>query len=333
MSGGVDSSVVALGLLRDKYEVVGVTLSMGRRCDGVVVEDVEKVAKYLGIEYKILNVENQFKNEVVDYFVNSYLDGETPNPCAVCNRLIKFKSVIDFMKEIKADFVATGHYANIIENSGKYELHKAKCLTKDQSYFLSTLDYSYLKYIKFPVGYKNDKNEVRKFAEKFGLPVANKKDSQDVCFVDSNYKDFLLNYVKIKAKKGYIKHINGEILGEHSGILNYTIGQRRGLNISYSKPLYVVNFDVHNNIVYVGENEDLFSNELVIKNLNFLDNLEDKNYTIKLRSTHKGQGGKVKLVDENKAKIILCEKSRAITKGQLCCIYDGDKVVGSGWIC
>lgn len=334
MSGGVDSSTTALKLLEEGHEVIGVTLTMGRECDEVVVDDARKVARVLGVEHKILDVKEQFKSGVLDYFVKSYRIGETPNPCAVCNRKIKFKSIIDLMKEIKADFVATGHYANIVENDGKYELHKAKCLAKDQSYFLSDLKYDYLQYIKFPLGTIKDKEEVRKIAKTNGLAVADKKDSQDICFVENDYKDFLRKTSNIPEKTGFIKHINGKILGKHKGILNYTIGQRKGLGVAYKTPIYVVKLDVKNNIVFVGGDGDLFSNKLMIRDLNLLAELEEKSYTMKLRSTHKGQEGIIKLIKENdKAEVILEEQTRAATVGQLCCIYDGTKVVGAGWIC
>ncbi len=334
MSGGVDSSTTAFKLLKNGYEVIGITLSMGRNCDEKAIEDAKKVASIMEIEHKVVDVNNQFKSNVIDYFINSYLSGDTPNPCAICNKFVKFKVIIDFMKEIGADFVATGHYAKIINNDGNYELHKANCLEKDQSYFLSTLNYEYLKYIKFPLEEENNKDDVRKIAQKISQHIATKKDSQGICFIDKDYKKFLADNVESIFKKGDIKHINGKILGKHNGIVNYTIGQRRGIGVSYGKPIYVVKFDVENNIVYVGDESDLYFDNLLIKNLNLLSNLfEDKIYTIKLRSTHKGQDGKIKLLCNNMAEVKFLEKTRAITKGQLCCIYDGNLVVGSGWIC
>ncbi len=334
MSGGVDSSTTAFKLLKNGYEVIGITLAMGRTYDKKAIEDAKKVASTIGIEHKVLDVNDQFKSNVIDYFINSYLSGETPNPCAVCNKFVKFKIIIDFMKEINADFVATGHYAKIINNNGNYELHKATCLDKDQSYFLSNLNYEYLKYIKFPLEDENSKNDVRKNAQEINSYIANKKDSQGVCFIETDYKKFLADNVKSVFKYGEIRHINGKILGKHNGIVNYTIGQRRGIGVSYGRPIYVVKFDIENNIVYVGDEKDLYSDNLVIEKLNLLSSLsEDKIYTIKLRSTHTGQSGKIKLLDNNKAKVNFLEKTRAVTKGQLCCIYDGDLVVGSGWIC
>lgn len=334
MSGGVDSSTTAYRLLKNGYNVIGITLAMGRTCDEKAIEDAKKIATTIGIEHKVLDVSNQFKFNVIDYFVNTYLSGDTPNPCAVCNKIVKFKTIIDFMKEIGADFVATGHYAKIVNNNGNYELYKANCLNKDQSYFLSTLNHEYLQYIKFPLEDENSKDDVRKIAQEINSYIATKKDSQGVCFIDTDYKKFLFDNVKSIFKKGEIRHINGKILGKHNGIVNYTIGQRKGMGVAYGKPIYVVKFDVENNIVYVGGEEDLYSDSLVMNNLNLLTNIyEDKVYTIKLRSTHKGQDGMVKLLKNNEAEVRFLEKTRAVTKGQLCCIYDGDLVVGSGWIC
>lgn len=338
MSGGVDSSTTAFKLLRDGHKVIGVTMSMGRKCDANSIQDARLVAKKIGIEHHVLDVSNNFKEIVIDYFINSYLSGETPNPCARCNKFVKFKEIIDFMKKIKADYVATGHYSKIIYNNDKYELHKATCLEKDQSYFLSTLDYDFLQYIIFPLGDEISKENTRNEAKNAGLHIFNKHDSQDVCFIEDNdYKKFLSNNINknIYNKQGIIQHINGTALGKHNGIINYTIGQRKGLNISYNKPIFVTSLDAKNNIVYVSDNEeDLFSNCFYINNVNVLSEIKHNyNYNIKIRSTHSGQLGNVELLDDGKkAKINLNEKTRAVTKGQLCCIYDNSKVIASGYI-
>ncbi|MDR1498950.1 MAG: tRNA 2-thiouridine(34) synthase MnmA [Rickettsiales bacterium] len=333
MSGGVDSSTTATRLREEGYRVVGVTLAMGRKCDKRAIDDAQKVSEYIGIKHQVLDVSGPFRENVVDYFINSYLNGITPNPCAVCNRTIKFKELVDFMHQIGADYVATGHYANIVNNNGKYELHKAICQVRDQSYFLSTLKYEYLQYIKFPLGNETSKSNVREYARNSGLHVAEKDDSQDVCFIETNYRDFIINNAKYAGKFGLIKHVNGEVLGEHGGIINYTIGQRKGLGISYKDPIYVVRIDVENNIVYVGGNEDLYSNTVKIYNMNVLAEIdENKEYTVKLRSANNGQPGKIKLGADNTATVVLNEKTRAITTGQLCCLYDGTKVIADGWI-
>lgn len=335
MSGGVDSSVSAIKLLKEGCNVVGATLSMGRGCDISAIVDAKIVCEKLGIEHHVIDVSYNFKNKVIDYFVNSYLNGETPNPCSVCNRTVKFQEMINFMKKISADYIATGHYAKIIYNGNKYELHKADCLEKDQSYFLSTIKYEFLQYIKFPLAEEISKNNTREEAKNVGLHVFDKQDSQDVCFIDNNdYKKFLISVDDNICKEGEIKHLNGKILGRHNGIINYTIGQRKGLGVSYNKPIFVVKFDIKDNIVYVSDDEnDLFNDIFYINNLNKLTEIkENYEYTVKIRSTHSGQLGKVELINENEAKIVLNEKTRAITKGQLCCLYDGSMVVGSGYI-
>lgn len=330
MSGGVDSSTTAFRLLKEGYEVEGITLNMGRTCDKSVIEGAKIIAQKLDIKHHVLDVGNKFNKRIIDYFINSYKSGETPNPCAMCNRFIKFEEMINFLKEKDFDFLATGHYANIFFENGKYTLNKAKCHDRDQSYFLSTLKYDFLQYIKFPLGQEITKDNVREEAKNFDEEIAAKKDSQDICFIEKDYKDFLKN--KISSKSGQIKHINGDVLGEHNGIINYTIGQRKGLGISYKKPIFVVRFDIENNTIYVSDNEnDLYNDRLYINNVNVLADLRPE-YLIKLRSTHKGEMGRVNLLENSRAEIILNNKTRAITKGQLACFYDGDKVVGSGWI-
>lgn len=335
MSGGVDSSTTAVKLLQEGYNVVGATMVMGRKCDEDAVNDSKIVSKQLNIKHYTIDVSNNFKKNVIDYFINSYISGETPNPCSVCNNFVKFAEMINFMEKINADYIATGHYAKIVQNQENYELHKALCLEKDQSYFISTIKYDFLQYIKFPLSNELSKNNVRNEAKNFNLHISGKQDSQDVCFVDNNdYKKFLTDNINNYKKNGLIKHINGTVLGEHNGIINYTIGQRRGLNISYNKPIFVVSFDNTNNIVYVSDNEeDLFNDIFYIKNLNILSNIKSNyNYTIKIRSTHGGDDGQIEIIDENKAKITLNKKTRAITRGQLCCIYDSSQVICSGYI-
>lgn len=335
MSGGVDSSVTLYKMIENGYEVSGLTLSMGRECDKIAIQDAKQVSEKLGIKHYVLDVCNDFNKNVLDYFTSSYMLGETPNPCVMCNKFVKFKSIIDFAKQNNYDFIATGHYAKIINNNGIFELYRGKNLKKDQSYFLAMLDYGFLQCIKFPLCDVKNKDETRSIAKKIGLHVAEKKDSQDICFINKDYKDFLINNRKIKTKKGLIKHLDGTVLGEHDGIINYTIGQRKGLGISYQKPLYVVKLDGLNNIVYVGDDSNLLQNSLIIKDLNILNNViynENVEFDFKLRSTHSGEKGKIKLLDNNKAEIRLNTNTRAITKGQLCAVYLKDMVVGGGWI-
>lgn len=339
MSGGVDSSVAALLLQQEGYDIVGLTLTMGRYCDGQSVDDAVAVAKQIGIEHGVLDVSKTFREKVTSYFIKTYKIGQTPNPCAKCNKLIKFKNLIDYMYAMGADYIATGHYARIVKNSttskdifSTYTLCKAKNLEKDQSYFLSTLDHKYLKFIKFPLGEFNSKTKVREIAKINNLMVADKDDSQDVCFINDTCGNYLKDNIS-SIESGYIKHINGEILGKHNGIFNYTIGQRKGLGISYSEPLFVVKIDSVTNTIYVGSNDDLYSDRVYLYEFNKLSKLEQtKKYLIKLRSTHVGQFGFVESIDGDNVVIKLQKPARAVTKGQLCCLYDGDVVVGSGWI-
>lgn len=334
MSGGVDSSVSASILLEEGYDIIGLTLNMGRCCDRRSIEDASLVSKQIGIKHHVLDISDTFNKNIINYFLDSYKIGQTPNPCARCNKLIKFKSIIGYMHDIGADYMATGHYARIIKNKdGLYNLCKAANLNKDQSYFLSTLDYNYLKFIKFPLGDFESKTKVREIAKKKNLIVANKSESQDVCFIGGKCSEYLSRNIGI-AESGYIKHIDGEILGEHNGIFKYTIGQRKGLGISYSEPLFVVKLDEITNTVYVGSNDDLYSDTVYLRDFNELAEMKlDKEYIIKLRSTHRGQAGFVESFDKDNVVLKLKNPARAITKGQLCCLYDKDVVVGSGWIC
>jgi tRNA-specific 2-thiouridylase len=282
----------------------------------------------------VLDVSRNFEEKVVKYFVNSYAVGKTPNPCGMCNRYIKFKELIELRQKIDADYIATGHYASIVENNGTYELRKARDSSKDQSYFLSTIDYSFMKYIKFPLN-STEKSEVRKYAKKIGLHVADKQESQDICFIDAgSYRDFLIKRIGDEQKCGPIKHTSGEILGEHGGAFRYTIGQRRGLGISYRTPIFVTEIDIATNTVYVGNEEELYSSEVSIVGINRLASDIDGNreYSIKLRSSHREQRGTIELMENNRATVKLAQPARAVTKGQLCCVYDEDRVLCSGWI-
>lgn len=349
MSGGVDSSVSAHLLRESGYRVLGITLNMGRNCDEKFIVDAKAVAKILAIEHQVLDVSRDFRKNVVDYFIDSYCSGETPNPCARCNRSIKFSKLFEFKEQIGADFVATGHYAQIFYGKDGYELHRAPDGIRDQSYFLSTIDSGYLQYLKFPIG-SLKKNQVRSIARAKKLPVADKSDSQDICFIEGDYRNFLceqLEYSKTTKKSslpnrigitpGEIRHVNGKLLGKHRGLFGYTLGQRRGLGIATGEPIFVTKIDVENNILWVGTNADLLSSEVLIHAMNLFAEIENdgdnKKYMIKLRSTHRGQCGTVQYDKiTNSARVKLDEPARAVTPGQLCCIYDNDRVVASGWI-
>ncbi len=334
MSGGVDSSTVASKLIEDGYEVEGATLYFGKFCSVSTIEDAQKVAKQLHIKHHIIECEENFENKVVKYFANEYISGHTPNPCVKCNREVKFYELLKLREKIEADYLATGHYAKITNHNGEYWLEKGEDLTKDQSYFLGQLKYEYLQYIKFPLENIN-KITVREYAKKLGLIVADKPESQDICFTKGkDYKAIIENYYK--QKSGDILHINGNKLGEHDGIINYTRGQRKGLGIGYTEPLFVIDIDAEKNIVYVGEKKYLFNTELNINKLNLLNKKLEFNieyeFDVKLRSTNNPDRAKIIFKNENEATIKLLQPSRNISKGQLCCIYDNTRVVASGYI-
>ncbi len=334
MSGGVDSSTVAARMLEEGYVVEGVTLSFGKFCSELAVIDAKKVAEQLGIKHHVLECEEKFENKVIKYFVDEYINGHTPNPCVKCNREVKFYELLKLREEIGADYLATGHYAKITDHSGVYWLEKGCDVMKDQSYFLGQLKYEYLQYIKFPLENIN-KTEVRKYAKELGLVVAEKAESQDICFTKGrDYKEIIKNYYN--GKRGDILHINGKKLGEHNGIINYTQGQRKGLGIGYTEPLFVIKIDSEKNIVYVGGEKDLFKTNVKIDRVNFLDlTLEfEKEYEfdVKLRSTNNPDRAKVIFHNDNSADVTLLKPSRNVSLGQLCGIYNGARVVASGYI-
>lgn len=334
MSGGVDSSSVAGKMLDEGYEVEGCTMSFGKFCSELAVIDAKKVAKQLGIKHHVIELENNLENKVVKYFVDEYLHGRTPNPCVKCNREVKFFELLKLREEIGADYLATGHYAKITEHDGVYWLEKGKDLAKDQSYFLGQLKYEYLQYIKFPLE-NIEKTEVRKYAKQLGLVVADKAESQDICFTKGkDYKDIIRQYYT--PQRGDILRINGKKLGEHNGIINYTQGQRKGLGIGYTEPLFVIKIDPEKNIVYVGSEKDLFKTDLEINDVNFLDlSLEfEKEYEfdVKLRSTNNPDRAIVVFYNNGTANVKLLEPSRNVSRGQLCGIYSGNRIVASGFI-
>ena len=335
MSGGVDSSTVASKMIEEGYEVEGATLYFGKFCSESTVEDAKKVAEQLKIKHHIIKCEENFENKVVKYFANEYANGKTPNPCVKCNREVKFYELLKLMEEIGADYLATGHYAKVENHNGEFWLEKGADPLKDQSYFLGQLKYEYLQYIKFPLE-NIKKTEVREYANRLGLIVANKPESQDICFTKGkDYKTIIENYCK--PKNGDILHIiTGKKLGEHNGIINYTRGQRKGLGIGYTEPLFVIDIDPERNIVYVGEEKYLFRNELNINKLNFLDKSlqfdTEYEFDVKLRSTNNPDKAKVIFNNENEAVVKLLNPSRNISKGQLCCIYNGNRVIASGFI-
>jgi len=335
LSGGVDSSSAAAKLLNDGYHVEGVTLDYGKFCGKTDIDDAKKVAEQLGIKYHVLKRENEYEDRVIKYFAAEYAKGKTPNPCVKCNREVKFYELLKARDEMGFDLLATGHYARVVREQDKFFLEKAKDPLKDQSYFLSQIKYEYLPYITFPLS-DTTKAEVRQFAKKLNLIVADKPESQDICFTrGKNYTEILKNYCH--NKPGDIIHTSGKKLGTHDGIINYTKGQRKGLNLGgYSEPLFVIDIDAENNIVYVGNESELFKTTLKINNVNFLNSsLEfDKGYEfeVKLRSTQSVEKAVIVFKNDLTADVSLLEPSRNISKGQLCCMYLGNRVMASGFI-
>lgn len=346
MSGGVDSSVAAALLKRQGYDVIGITMQLLPKdnekhsacCNLDSISDAKRVAAKLGIPHYTINSRDPFEKNVIDYFVNSYLDGETPNPCVECNRYIKFEELAQKAKELNADYVATGHYCQKRKSpkTGKYILKKGKDLKKDQSYFLYMINEKELEHTLFPLG-GYIKSEIRELAQKFGLLTANKPESQEICFVtQKNYKQFIENNLKEeKPKNGFIVDIKGTILGNHSGIHQFTIGQRKGLGINSNKPLFVVDINPSNNTVIVGEKDDLSIQELSLRQFSLVNPHEDivgKSFTIKTRYQMTPIKGKVTSLKNNEAMIKLeCPKSQ-ISPGQSTVIYDKDRVIGGGII-
>lgn len=347
MSGGVDSSVAAVMLHEEGYQVVGVTLQLydmgvdlekkGACCAGQDIYDAKNVADKHGFPHYVLNYENVFKQEVIEDFADSYLRGETPIPCVKCNQSVKFRDLLKVAKDLNAEALVTGHYIQRKDGDSCAELHKAVDENKDQSYFLFATTQEQLDYIHFPLGGMK-KEDTRKLAEKFKLEVADKPDSQDICFVPNGSYASVIEKLRPEAwEKGEIIHVDGQKLAEHNGIINYTIGQRKGLGIGWHEPLYVVKIDAKNNIVTVGSESDLGSHEFTIKDVNWLGLTEIPEggieLTVKTRSTQKDRGAIVYGVGNGRARVKLLSPEKAITPGQACVMYDGSRVLGGGWIC
>ena len=347
MSGGVDSSTVAGLMKKEGYNVVGVTLKLydeakssvaGRQCcAGQDIMDAKRVSQQLNIDHKILYYQKRFKKDVIDSFIESYVGGETPIPCVKCNQTVKFRDLYTYAQELKADALITGHYVNRIQKNGNAEMYRAIDLNKDQSYFLFATTQEQLNFLRFPLGQMN-KIETRKIASELNLNVADKPDSQDICFVpNGDYASVIKKYTPNAFKEGNIIDTKGNILGKHEGIINFTIGQRKGIKISHEEPLYVVDIDSKENKVIVGNRESLLIKKIYLKDINLLSNTDDyKNILfIKVRSTGRLIKAKISINGSN-AEVDLLEDEAGISPGQACVFYQknksGDKVLGGGWI-
>ncbi|MDB4339799.1 tRNA 2-thiouridine(34) synthase MnmA [Pelagibacteraceae bacterium] len=347
MSGGVDSSVVAALMKEEGYDVTGITLKLyddakqskeGRQCcAGQDIMDAKRVSENIGINHKILFYQKKFKSEVIDSFIDSYAAGETPIPCVQCNQTVKFRDLFKYSKDLKADALVTGHYVAREQINGHANMYRAKDQNRDQSYFLFSTTQEQLDYLRFPLG-KIDKSETRSIAKKLNLNVAQKPDSQDICFVpNGDYTSVIKKFRPESFKQGKILNIHGNQIGEHEGIINYTIGQRKGIKIASNNPLYVINIDADKNAIIVGSKECLEVKEIKIRELNILGSKEEFNnvVNIKVRSTGRLLKAKINLL-ENSANVEILDKETGVSPGQACVFYSkddfGDKVLGGGWI-
>ena len=347
MSGGVDSSTVAAMIKNEGYNVIGVTLKLyddtkevahsKTCCSGQDIMDAKRVAHKLNIEHKVLYYQNKFKSGVINNFVESYLKGETPIPCVQCNKTVKFNDLFEESKNLNADALVTGHYVKSITRNSKTDLYRAVDENRDQSYFLFNTTREQLDYLRFPLG-KYLKSETRKIAKNLNLNVADKPDSQDICFVpNGNYASVIQKFRPDAFKKGNIKNLKGEVIGVHDGIVNFTIGQRKGIKIAAKEPLYVIDINSDKNEIIVGLKNDLLKKEIILKDLNLLEDKKifDKDIFVKVRSTGKLLKSKLNIIN-GKAKLNLLEDEYGISPGQACVFYSkdefGDKLLGGGWI-
>lgn len=340
MSGGVDSSVSALLLKKEGYEPLGITLELfaGSSCCNInTYIDAKNVCKTIGIPHFTYNCKEQFKDYVINDFIDCYANCRTPNPCIECNKYMKFGIMWEKAKELGCNYIATGHYAKTeySEEYGRWVLKKSQAGKKDQSYVLWNIPKELIEHVVFPLADFTDKEQIREIARENDLKVANKPDSEDICFVpDGNYKKFLETNSGIKPKKGNIVNSKGEILGKHTGLYNYTIGQRKGLGISYKVPLFVLGFNKAKNEVIVGEEKELYKKEITVTDINLLlvDKIEETmEVDVKTRYSSKVAKAKIEQDGEN-IKVIFDEPQRAITPGQSAVFYVGDIVLGGGKI-
>ncbi|MBO5347461.1 MAG: tRNA 2-thiouridine(34) synthase MnmA [Lachnospiraceae bacterium] len=349
MSGGVDSSVAAYLLKEQGYHVIGVTMQIwqeedrcsteenGGCCGLSAVEDARRVAEKLGIPYYVMNFRKEFKEKVMDYFVEEYLKGRTPNPCNACNRYIKWEALLNKARAIGADYIATGHYAQIKQlDNGRYVIQNSVTAEKDQTYALYNLTQEQLKATLMPVG-AYTKDEIRAIAEKLELPIAKKPDSQDICFIpDGDYGAFLEReaFERLPGKGKFINN-TGQVLGEHKGFTHYTIGQRRGLGVAAGHRIFVTRLDVERNEVVLGEHEELFSTHLTCDHVNWMaiPGIVDPYECIaKIRYAHKGTACILEPMEEGRLKVTFKEPVRAVTPGQAVVFYENDYVLGGGSI-
>jgi len=348
MSGGVDSSTVAAMMKNEGYNIIGITLklyndnkeiaSSKQCCAGQDILDAKRVADKLKIKHKILYYQNKFKESVIDNFIDSYLDGETPIPCVQCNKTVKFTDLFEEAKRLNADALVTGHYVKSVTEKDNTDMYRGIDLNRDQSYFLFNTTKEQLNFLRFPLG-NLLKAETRNIARELDLNVADKPDSQDICFVpNGDYASVIEKFRPNSFSKGNIKNMEGDVIGVHNGIINYTIGQRKGIKISDKNPFYVIKIIADRNEIIVGEKAHLVKTRINLKNLNIITKNQkdfEKELFVKVRSTGKLIKAKIN-INENTANIDLLEEEYGIAPGQACVFYSknnyGYKVLGGGWI-
>ncbi|WP_415920737.1 tRNA 2-thiouridine(34) synthase MnmA [Tateyamaria sp. SN6-1] len=351
MSGGVDSSVVAAELKAQGYDVVGVTLQLydhgaalakkGACCAGIDIHDARRVAEEMGFPHYVLDYENIFQDAVIDEFADSYLAGATPVPCIRCNERVKFKDLLETARDLEADCMATGHYIQRKDGPAGPELHCAADAARDQSYFLFSTTPEQLDYLRFPLGHLPSKDDTRALAAKYGLPVADKPDSQDICFVpNGDYAAVIRKLRPEAAAPGEIVDINGRVLGTHDGVVNYTIGQRRGLGIGgLADPLFVVKLDPDARQVIVGSRDMLATRSVPVREVNWLgdapfDSKSEWHVAVKVRSTRPPTDAVIRPISATEATVELAAAEAGVSPGQACVFYDrnGSRIFGGGWI-
>jgi tRNA-specific 2-thiouridylase len=340
LSGGVDSTAAAYLLKQDGFEVIGLTMKLfdnfdenGNLLEDSTVKDAKRVAEKLGIEHHILDYRDIFKKEIINNFKEEYLVGRTPNPCVRCNRLIKFGALLDSAHALGAYYLATGHYSRIVydDERDEYKVLKGTAEKKDQAYMFHVLNQEQLKYIKFPLGHYETKKKIREIAKKVDITLAEKEDSQDICFIkDNNYPKFLIEKLNVNPRYGNFVDIYGNILGRHKGIINYTIGQRRGLGIAIGKPAYVIKINPKRNEVVIGDNKHTYKKGFIGHQYNFLKDfdLDGLPVEVKIRYSAKPSKAKIFKTSKNQIKVIFDKKERAITPGQAAVFYMKDEVIG-----
>ncbi|GGB07783.1 tRNA 2-thiouridine(34) synthase MnmA [Allosediminivita pacifica] len=351
MSGGVDSSVVAAMLKEEGYDVVGVTLQLydhgaalakkGACCAGLDIHDARRVAEEMGFPHYVLDYENIFREAVIDEFADSYLGGATPVPCIRCNERVKFKDLLETARDLEADCMATGHYIQRKDGERGPELHSAADSNRDQSYFLFSTTAEQLDYLRFPLGHLPSKDATRELAARYGLAVADKPDSQDICFVpNGNYASVIEKLRPGAAEPGQIVHVDGRVLGDHKGVIHYTIGQRRGLGIGgLDEPLYVVKLDVDTKQVVVGPKEMLATRKVPVREINWLGDepftsRDEWHLSVKVRSTRPPRDAVIRPISETEAEVELVTPEEGVSPGQACVFYapEGSRIFGGGWI-